>query len=158
MSLVPGLTSAVDLFHKLQRDAERLNAEVTSDAFFNFVVTGYSIIDWIKNDPAIPASAKTRAELDTLYESPWLKVCGDLANASKHFTLTRRTPVTVEATSKSGFGMGRYDTASFGRGEESIEIKVRDTKGNESEWTALEFATAVNQAWLVFFARHGVST
>lgn len=158
MTLVPGLTTAVDLFHKLQRDARRLNAEVTSDAFFNFVVTGYSLIDWIKNDPAIPATAKTTAEVDSLYAAPWLKVCGDLANASKHFTLIRRTPVTVEATSKSGFGLGRYDTGSFGRGEESIEIKVRDTRGNESEWTALELATGVIQAWLVFFARHGVVT
>lgn len=116
MSLVPGLRTAVDLFHKLLRDAERLNAEVTSDAFFDFVDTGYSLIDWIRNDPAIPESAKTKAELDILYEAPWLKVCGDLANSSKHFTLIRRRPVTVEATSKSGYGMGRFGAGSFGRG------------------------------------------
>jgi len=158
VSLVPGLNSAVDLFHKLQRDAERLNREVTSDAFFNFVITGYSLVDWIKNDPVMPASTKTTAVRDGLYREPWLKVCGDLANASKHFMLTHRVPVTTEAKSTSGYGMGRCGAGAFNIGEETIEIQVRDEKGIESEWTALEFVTGVIQVWLGFFARHKIAT
>jgi hypothetical protein len=29
-------------------------AEVTTDRFFDFVITGYSLIDWVKKDPAMP--------------------------------------------------------------------------------------------------------
>lgn len=152
MSLTPGLTSAADLFHKLQRDVGRLNHEVTSDDFFDFVVTGYSLIDWIKNDPAIPAAAKSQVELDSLYREPWLKVCGDLANASKHFTLTKRTPVTASATSTKGFGVGGFGKGGYGVGEESIEVTI----SNGKPWTALEFVCGVIQAWLGFFGRHGI--
>jgi hypothetical protein len=152
MSLTPGLSSAPDLFHKLQRDVGRLNKKVTSDCFFDFVVTGYSLIDWVKNDPTLPASARTPAAINGLHQEPWLMVCGDLANASKHFTLTRRKPVTTNATSRTGYGMGRYGKSTYGRGEEDIEVEIN----NGSAWTALEFACGVLQAWLQFFARHGV--
>jgi hypothetical protein len=45
------LKSANDLYAKLQRDAALLlEDEVTTDRFFNFVITGYSLIDWVKED------------------------------------------------------------------------------------------------------------
>lgn len=72
-----------------------MDDEVTSDRLFNFVVTGYSMIDWIKNDPSVPASAKARALAQGLYDDQWLKICGDLATAVKHFKLTVRKPVTL---------------------------------------------------------------
>jgi len=137
MSLTPGLRSAVDLFYKLQRDTELLNEEVTSDRFFNFVVTGYSLIDWVKHDPALPPPARMGDEIDTLYKEPWLRVCGDLPTASKHFLLTKRTPITANATSAAGYGVGRFGKGAFGTGEESIELRINDG----STWTALEFAT-----------------
>ena len=47
------LSSPRDLFEKRKRDAALLiDDEITTDRFFNFVVTGYSLIDWIKADPA----------------------------------------------------------------------------------------------------------
>jgi hypothetical protein len=42
----------------LQRDAAGLEEEVTSDRLFNFVVTGYSMIDWVENDPNVPPAAR----------------------------------------------------------------------------------------------------
>lgn len=152
MNLTPGLTSAVDLFHKLQRDVGRLNNEITSDDLFNFVITGYSLIDWVKHDTSLPAFARTSDEIDRLHKEPWLKVCGDLATASKHYTLTRRKPVVISAESQRGFGVGRFGQGAYGVGEEAIEIRIN----NNSEWTALEFACGVLQAWLQFFERHGV--
>ena len=71
------------MFHKLQRDIGRLNKEITSDDLFNFVITGYSLIDWVKHDASLPASARTPEEIDALHKEPWLKVCGDLAIAHR---------------------------------------------------------------------------
>jgi hypothetical protein len=152
VSLTPGLSSAVDLFHKLQRDVGRLNKEITSDDFFNFVITGYSLIDWVKHDISLPASARTSKEIDRLHSEHWLKVCGDLATASKHYTLTTRKPVVMTAESQQCFGKGRCGRGAYGVREEEIVIRIN----NGTEWTALEFACGVLQAWLQFFKRHEV--
>lgn len=154
MSLTPGLDHAVDLFGKLRRDAELLNDGVTSDRFYNFVVTAYSLIDWVKQDESLPEAARTKSGIQALHDEPWLRVCGDLATASKHFKLTRRTAVTASASSTGGYGMGRFDKGTYGTGEESIEVQINDG----STWTALEFATGVIQAWLQFFGRHEIKT
>lgn len=87
MSLTYGLKTAKDLLDKLRRDAKMLDDEVSSDRFFNFVITGYSLIEWVMKDPSVPQSAKTTSEKANLYKNQWLKVCGDIADASKHFTL-----------------------------------------------------------------------
>lgn len=92
MSLTFGLSSARDLFAKLQRDADALEEEVTSDRFFNFVVTAYSLIDWVFHDPATPAAARPKVDriqqgLDSLCRNKWLKICRDLSNSCKHFKL-----------------------------------------------------------------------
>jgi hypothetical protein len=102
MALTYGLKSPRDLFEKVKRDAQLLVQDLTSDKFFNFVVTGYSIIDWVKNDPSI--SQPVKSAVINLYTDPWIKVCGDLANASKHFTLDepKRTPITASAESHKG--------------------------------------------------------
>ena len=151
MSLTPGLSSAVDLFHKLQRDVARLDHEVTHDHFFNLVITGYSLIDWVKNDLTLPDAARSAEAIAGLYQEPWLKVCGDLANASKHFVLTQREPVTKEVTSRSGWGVGRFGKGAYGEGERDIEVHIHGAPS----WSALEFSVGVLQAWLQFFERHG---
>ena len=151
-SLVPGLDSAKDLHAKLQRDAALLDEEVSSDAFFNFVVTGYSLIDWIKNDPGVPAAARTQSEIDALYADKWLKVCGDLAAAAKHFTLTKRKPITFSATSRQGYGMGRYGKGRYGVGEKSIEVALNDG----TRFSALELVEGVLDMWQSFFAKYGI--
>ena len=124
MSLTFGFSSIKDVHAKLLRDAAMLGEEVTSDALFNFVVTGYSMIDWVKNDPSVPSGAKTKIEVESLFSDQWLKICGDLATAVKHFTLTQRTPITSSATSGQGFGVGRFGKGAFGIGEEGIDVNL----------------------------------
>jgi hypothetical protein len=150
MTLTYGLSSARDLFAKLQRDAAALDEEVTSDRFFNFVITGYSMIDWVKNDPLVPASAK--AEVDSLRKDKWLETCGDIATASKHFTLTRRVPVTSSASAKQGFGVGRYGKGDHGVGEESIEVQLNDIRSIH----CLDMVKGVIASWTKFFADHKI--
>ena len=62
MALTYGLRNPRDLLDKLKRDASLLAQGVTSDKFFNFVITGYSIIDWVKNDTSISQSARSAVE------------------------------------------------------------------------------------------------
>ena len=152
MALVPGLASARDLHAKLQRDAAFLDKEVSTDALFNFVVTGYSLIDWIKEDPGVPTVAKTKSEIDALRADKWLKVCGDLATAAKHFVLTQRKPITSSATSRRGYSMGGHGKGGYSVGEESIEVSLNDG----THFSALELVAGVLDTWQSFFAKHGI--
>jgi len=152
MSLTYGLSTVKELFAKLERDSELLDEEVTSDRMFNFVVTGYSIIDWIKNDPSVPQSAKDQNQIQSLYNNQWLKVCGDLATASKHFTLTHRQLITSSSTSSQGFGVGRFGKGGFGIGEESIEILLNDG----TNYDGLDLVNGVLNEWRQYFQLHGV--
>lgn len=132
------LSSARELFEKLKRDAALLDAEITTDKFFNFVITGYSIIDWCKADATLAA-----LDLQALYGDYWLKICGDLATASKHFQLTTRQPITGSASSEQGYGVGRYGAGGYGVGEESIKIHLNDG----TEISCFDFVREVVARW-----------
>ncbi len=152
MSLTLGFSSLRDVFAKLKRDAAALDAEVTSDALFNFVITGYSMIDWVKKDLSVPISAKAASVVQALYNDRWLKVCGDLATAGKHFSLTSRNPITDSTTSGRGFGVGRYGAGVYGVGEENIEILLND----ETTFNCLDLVKGVLSTWETFFTTHGI--
>ena len=152
MALTGGLKSPRDMLEKLKREYERLKQEVSSDGFFNFVVTGYHITDWIKNDPSVPASAKQ--DLGSMYKNTHIAACRDIANASKHFTLDPKYKgqVTAKTSATSGWGVGRYGKGSFGVGEESIVVVLI---GGE-RFGALELAQEVVSAWETYFLKHSV--
>ncbi len=151
MSLTFGLNSFGDLRAKLDRDATKLtDEEVSVDNFFNFVVTGYSMIDWIKNDPAVPLPAKQ--DVQSLYSDPWIRICGDLANASKHFVLTKRSPAVATTTVEQGFGVGRFGMGGWGVGEQAIQVTLSDG----SSYDCLAVVNGVINSWRVFCSTHGV--
>jgi len=86
-----------DLFEKLKRDGAKLDLEVTGDNVFNFVITAYHLRDWIEAGPA-QGSQAIEADLRALWREAAIKICRDLANASKHFTITRYSPTVNQAT------------------------------------------------------------
>jgi hypothetical protein len=153
MTLSATLKSAKDLLHKLERDIKLLDVEVTTDKFFNFVITAYSICDWIKNDPSVPIAAKKA--LSQFRTQQEILICRDVANSNKHFVLNPRNQsqaVTQEVKSEAGFGVGRYGVGGFGVGEEEITITLNDG----SVFGAIDFASQVIAAWQDFFKQHQV--
>jgi hypothetical protein len=150
LSLTFGFASIRDLFEKLKRDAAALDEQVTSDRLFNFAVTGYSMIDWVKNDPSVPSPAKL--DVHHLYGLQWLKICGNVANGCKHFTLTTANPITTSARSASGWGCGRYGKGAWGVGEESISILLNDG----TSLSGLQLVEGVLLTWEQFFTTHGI--
>lgn len=153
MALTFGFNTARDLRDKLERDAASLFDEaVTGDRFMNFVLTGYALIDWIKNDPAVPGAARQHSVVQGLYADHTLKICGDLANSVKHFTLTSRTPITKNTDIDSGFGVGRYGMGGYGVGEQEIVITLNDG----TVLNALDFVQDVLIVWRSFFVAHAL--
>ena len=145
MTLTYGLRTPRDLFEKLMRDAALLNDEVTSDRFFNFVLTGYSIIDWLKHEPSVSAG-----DVQSMYKNPWIRVCGELANASKHFKLDKQSTAVADTQRHQGWGRGRYGKGGWGVGEQQITLSLSDG----SSIDCLEFVKRVIAVWEAFFLSH----
>lgn len=139
-----------DLHAKLQRDAKALQEEVSSDRLFNFFVTAWSLVDWIKSDDSVPSDAK--AARDTLQSDPLLQVCRDLANGCKHHTITRYDALTERTASQKGFGLGRFGKGAYGIGEESVEVVMKDG----SHYPVLQLVDNVTERWRLFFDQYGI--
>ena len=119
-------------------------------------MTGYSLIDWVKKDPSVPQTAQTAVKniYDDIHHDQWkwIKRCGDIAIASKHFTVKKRKLITSSATSEQGFGVGRYGLGGFGEGEERIEVTLTDG----SSFDCLELVDGVMNTWNKFFDSHRI--
>ena len=152
MALTSGLKTPRDMLAKLHRERERLAAEVSPDNLFNLVVTAYHIVDWIKNDPAVPQPAKD--DLASMRANTYVAVCRDVANASKHFTLDEnyRKQVMAKTSAISGYGVGGYGKGAYGVGEHSIVVVLTDGQRFDSR----ELAYGVVQAWDAFFTKHSL--
>jgi hypothetical protein len=152
MSLTYGFKSARDMLAKLQREHARLNTEVSSDNFFNFVVTAYHIIDWVEKDPSVSASAKD--DLSTMRKNIYLAACRDVANASKHFVLDYKNQITAKTSVTRGFSFIPVTSPllMLRRGRLSIVVELNDGQRFEG----LQFAQEVVTAWEAFFAKHSL--
>jgi hypothetical protein len=114
-----GFQTPRDLLEKLKRDGDRLWSDVTPDNLFNYVVTAWSLIDWIKNGPAVGDPVLESAR-KMLLDDPYLQVCRDLTNHSKHFTL-RYSPSVTGVASVGGYGTVPYGSAGYGQGTYAIQ-------------------------------------
>jgi hypothetical protein len=152
MSLTAEFRHPRDLLAKLHREHDSLVHEISSDTFFNFVVTGYHLTDWIKNDTSVPASAQS--DLGSMHQNIYVAACRDIANAIKHFTLrpNYKGQVTAKTSAASGFGAGRYGKGAYGKGEQSIVVEL--TSGQRFQ--VLDFAQEVVDAWDTFFKKHAI--
>lgn len=145
------LNGPCDLLEKLRHDIELLEDEVTSYRFFNLAITGYHIIDWIKNNKTVSGDARDAVE--NMYENKYISVCRDVANAIKHFEFKkgyRNRKIKSAKSIQGSYGTGRYGKGLYGIGEEQITIECLDG----DKFDALEFARAVLKAWNVFFNEH----
>lgn len=150
MTQHPGLQSVEDLFGKLERELARLEADVTPDNYFNFVITAYHICDWVEKGPG--ASKPVLRELESFRGQLPIRVCRDIANGSKHFQLDDNysNKVVADATCIVGFGVGAYGKGSYGVGE----LAVRITLENDVEHDGLVLARDAVRLWRSFLSKH----
>lgn len=137
-----------ELFDKLKYELELLEKKVTSYNFFNFAVTAYHLIDWIKNSDN--ADDQIKQQVKELYEDEHFSICKDVCNSCKHFKITRYTPKVNDIESKTGYGCGRYGKGVYGAGEESIYVITKTGQ----KYDGLDLARAILKTWDDFFREH----
>lgn len=152
MTQHPGFQCAHDVRRKVERELARLEAEVTSDTFFNFAVTAYHLCDWIAKDATLPKEA--RRQLATVRKQLPIQICRDIANGSKHFGVNYKDFVVADATCVAGYGIGRYGAGSYGVGEASIEVTLADGELLDG----LNVARQATTVWQEFFAKYAAAS
>ena len=148
LDLTYGFRCAKDLFEKLKRDGKLLEEQVTSDRFFNFVVTAYHLCEWVQKDPQIQDRPQFPGNNSNI------AICRDITNASKHFGLNekgRKKAVVKQVDSKKAFGTGRFGKGAYGGGEEGIKIILEGGKVMD----AIGFKNSVVDLWTSFFDKYG---
>lgn len=100
------------LLDKLQRELARLEAAVkqkdrwkASDHAFNFVVTAWSLCDWIHALGRTPKKFNNVGSFQNWIkeQSEDMLICSELANGSKHFRLGKRNPKTEGTIAENKF-------------------------------------------------------
>lgn len=164
MSLVFNISNARDLFAKLQRSEKRLldalstnNEDEIGDALFDFAVTGHSIKDWAKK-AAKQQSAVIDVE-DFVKSDIYLQACRDIANSSKHQSITQYVATTsrVYASAPAAFSIAGLQGAQPAISESNfvtLKMKVQMTDGLKFE--VRQFSTSVVSAWDGLLTRIGV--
>ena len=85
------IASPRDLLDKAKRDYETMKTDTSTDTIFNFFVTTYHIVDYVKALGTASDSA-----IDQLYADPDFKICQFLCNKGKHIKLRSREPYAAQ--------------------------------------------------------------
>ncbi len=94
------IKTAVDLLDKAKRDFAKMKAETSTGTIFNFFVTAYHIVDYVKALGTVPQPA-----IDQLYDDSDFKMCQFLCNKGKHIKLRNSSPFEAkyEAAVQGGY-------------------------------------------------------
>lgn len=120
------------------------------DAYVHCMQDLWHVKDWLKNDPAVPQSAKDA--LEPYVDATWeLQLVADLANGTKHRKLgTKRTPP------RTGDPATRVVAVEF-EGDPTVGLAARVVVASGGKSHDARFvARHAEAAWRAFFANHGI--
>ncbi|MYM66232.1 hypothetical protein GTP45_05200 [Pseudoduganella sp. FT55W] len=114
------MSNCFDVYEKLKIDLEALEASSGEDeqsqkrqdyAAFNFMVTARHLAaDWLPNNAGRPKQSLKKLKRKHPGIAAALSAAQDIANGSKHFTVTKYTPTTTVESR----GIFDYETWCFG--------------------------------------------
>ena len=118
------------------------------DEIYAFFLNCYHLKDWIKHDPAVPATVQLAVE-GYVSGNRSLRVCADICNSLKHLRLTR-----PEKSGESPTFGAKHFAVSLGPGlPTTISLKYEvDTAGGPED--AFLIATENVAAWDGFLGAH----
>jgi hypothetical protein len=127
-----------DLFAKLKREAERFEKDPSADNLFNTMVTVWCLADWVladaeltpdMNDSLLNLTGRTPfdGKRDISKMSTEMRICKDIANASKHAMITKYSPeVKMVSFTDGTYGSGPYGFGPYGGGGRRFAVVIVD--------------------------------
>ncbi|MBB5459013.1 hypothetical protein [Paraburkholderia sp. Cpub6] len=143
--------SPVKLLEKAERDGAALTQALSNcdesavhDSLFNFAITAYHLVDWVKTlRPEVDISKVS----DLLEGSECLRACRDLCNASKHIDLTKYPP-TAQDVRFSATAATSISNTSASQPPWRLKIQMKDGHTIRAD----DLVSDVIDAWKTFFA------
>jgi hypothetical protein len=135
-----------DMYRKAKRELERMQSDLNTDTIFNYFVTVYHIIDYVKRQETVSSAA-----IDSMYDDNDFKMCQFICNKGKHLVLTENDPAT-KAIYKPGalYGSAPYNTARY---NESSSYKFFV---DEQEVNFIELGKRLIEKWDKFFIENSI--
>lgn len=143
------ISSPRDLLEKAKRDYAKMKADTSTDTIFNFFVTTYHVVDYVKALDTVPQSA-----IDGLYDDPDFKMCQFLCNKGKHIKLRQGLPYEA-----------KHEAAVAGGVLGSLVLGV-DVLGGPARFVVLDGGKEVDtvglgakllEKWEAFFTANGIT-
>jgi hypothetical protein len=135
-----------DMYRKAERELERMKSALNTDTIFNFFVTAYHIMDYVKRQGTVSSAA-----IDSMYDDDDFKMCNFICNKGKHLVLTKNDPDT-KAVYKPGalYGSAPYNTARYNKSS-SYKFFV-----DEQEVNFIELGKRLIEKWDKFFIENSI--
>ena len=142
------LQSPRDLLEKAKRDYVKMKADTSTDSIFNFFVTTYHVVDYVKALDAV-----SKVAIDQLYEDSDFKMCQFLCNKGKHIKLCQESAFEAKHKAATGVPLGSFvlGTSELGCPERFVVVDG----GEEVE--AVDLGEKLLQKWEAFFAAQGIA-
>ena len=150
------MSSTVDYLLKLDWEYKQM-CKITDVAapdmtysFINFAVTAWHVVDWIKGDFGEERLMQIGEEGQRLesyvLQNEYIAICREIANASKHFEITRKPNPTI--TTIPAVAADTYPGAEEG------DLIAWLVTVDGSTWTLFKVAEEVLKYWLWFYKEH----
>ena len=119
------------------------------DEMLHFFQDCYHLKDWLRNDPACAGLAD---DVETaITNSHALSLCGDLANATKHLSLTR----SRSGDTTTSLGATHYAVGMGTDQPTTVSVKY-EVKSGGSVWDAFNIAEACMDDWTKYLRAKGL--
>lgn len=142
------IESPRDLFDKAKRDYEKMKADTSTDTVFNFFVTTYHVIDYVKALGTISDAA-----LEQLYADAEFKMCLFLCNKGKHIRLRSGEPYEAKHRPEVPGGTLGSFVLGFHRLGGPEKFVLLD---GAQEVDVIELGARLINKWEVFFTINGI--
>ncbi len=138
-----------DLLEKAKRDYSKMEAETSTDTVFNFFVTTYHVVDYVKALGTLPETT-----IEQFYDDSDFKMCQFLCNKGKHIKLRQLQSYEAKyqpAVTGEILNSFLLDSDVLGGPKSYVVIE-----GNK-EVNTIDLGTRLLQKWEAFFAAHGIT-
>jgi hypothetical protein len=143
------LQTARGLLDKAKRDYAKMENETSTDTIFNFFVTSYHVVDYVKALGTVPQIA-----IDQLYDDPDFKMCQFLCNKGKHIKLRQGSPFEAKyKAAVTGGILGSFVLGTDVLGGPERFVVLDDGK----EVDTVNLGNKLLEKWEASFAAQGIA-
>jgi hypothetical protein len=139
------ILASVDMLAKAQRELDRLRTELNAHTIFNFFVTAYHVMDYVKAESTVSKSA-----IDAMYKDPDFELAQFICNRGKHLVV-KKTPKQEEHYAVGAMGSRPMCSGPMAGGPSWIFLCDGEVVDH------LVLAEQVMQKWKKFFKDNGIS-